>query len=74
MSKKKSKGDVHWFLRQKDKRAFAYSTTATSELISALYELHKDMRLVLDAINFDPEAKAIVKHFVDNGEFFPVIR
>jgi hypothetical protein len=32
------------------------------------------MRLVLDAINFDPEAKAIVKHFVDNGEFFPVFR
>lgn len=67
MSKnKKSKGDVSWYLPN-TKRAFAYSTIATSDLIVVLSEMNNTTQEVYNAINYDPEAKAIVKHFIENG-------
>ena len=30
-------------------------------------EEYKDLRIVYNEINYDDEAKAIVKHFIDNG-------
>lgn len=57
---------VMWTLPGK-KRPFAYSTKATSDLIALLYEQFKDLRIVYDEINYDDDAKKIVKHFIDNG-------
>lgn len=59
-------GDVEWYLPNK-KRPFAYSTTATSDLIKILYDDLQDLRLVYNAINFDDEAKKIVKTYLDNN-------
>lgn len=61
-----TKGDVEWYLPNR-KRPFAYSTVATSDLITILYEELKDLRLVYSAINYDDEAKTIIKHYLDNG-------
>lgn len=65
MGKHKNQG-VEWTLPN-TKRPFAYSTKATSDLIAILYEQHKDLRIVYDEINYDDDAKRIVKHFIDNG-------
>lgn len=62
---KKIKGDIKWYLPN-TKRPFAYSTKATSDLIAVLYEQYKDLRIVYEQINYDAEAKAIVKKFIDN--------
>lgn len=64
--RKNQKHGVEWTLPNA-KRPFAYSTKATSDLIAILYEEHKDLRIVYNEINYDDEAKAIVKHFIDNG-------
>lgn len=67
MSKnRKSRGDVSWSLPG-TKRPFAYSTIATSDLIVVLSEIHKTAQDVYNAINYDDEAKAIVKHFIEKG-------
>lgn len=63
---KKIKGDVEWYLPN-SKRPFAYSTKATSDLIAVLYEQYQDLRVVYNQINYDDEAKTIVKKFIDNG-------
>lgn len=63
---KKIKGDVEWYLPNA-KRPFAYSTKATSDLIAVLYEQYQDLRVVYNQINYDDEAKTIVKKFIDNG-------
>lgn len=63
---KKSKGGVAWTVPGR-KRPFAYSTKATSDLIVVLYEQFGDLRQVYDAINYDADAKAIVKAYIDKG-------
>lgn len=63
---KKIKGDVEWYLPN-SKRPFAYSTKVTSDLIAVLYEQYQDLRVVYNQINYDDEAKTIVKKFIDNG-------
>lgn len=63
---KKYKGDVEWTLLNK-KRPFAYSTKATSNLIAILYEELQDLRLVYNAINYDDDAKKIVKNYINNN-------
>lgn len=62
---KKNRLPVEWYLPNK-KRPFAYSTVATSLVIKILYDEYKDLRLVYDAINYDEEAKQIVKYYIDN--------
>lgn len=66
MAKQGRKGDVAWYLPN-SKRPFAYSTRATSDTIAVLYEMYGDLQAVYDNIHYDEEAKAIVKHFLDNG-------
>ena len=64
--RRKSKGDVSWYLPN-NKKAFAHSTKATSDLIVVLSEMNKTTQDVYNAINYDDEAKAIVKHFIEEG-------
>lgn len=66
-------GSVAWYLPNK-KKPFAYSTKATSDVIALLYEYYKDLRLVYDNINYDDEAKEIVKFYIDNGVYQISIR
>lgn len=63
---KKIKGDVKWYLPNA-RQPFAYSTKATSDLIAALYKQYEDLRIVYNQINYDVEARAIVKKFIDSG-------
>lgn len=64
---KKYKGDIEWFLDDKAKKPFAYSTIATCDLIKVLYEQYKDLQSVYDHILFDEDAKEIVKGYLDHG-------
>ena len=64
--RKCSKGDVSWYLPN-TKRAFAYSTIATSEAIVFLSEMYQTTKDVFNAINYDNEAKAIVGYFIEKG-------
>lgn len=66
MAKANNKGDVHWYVPGK-KKPVAYSTVATSDLISLLSEDFETIQDVYDAINYDPEAKAIMKIYIDLG-------
>ncbi|MFE6967084.1 hypothetical protein ACFVAJ_18370 [Agromyces sp. NPDC057679] len=56
---RKSPGDVHWTLPGK-KRPFAYSTRATSDLVSVLAGDGHTVDSAAQAVNYDPEAKAIL--------------
>lgn len=58
--------DVNWCLPHL-KRSFAGSTVATSDLIVALSEEYLTTKDVYNSINYDPEAKEILKYFIDNG-------
>lgn len=66
MRKSNSKGDVDWCFPN-TKKPFAYSTVATSDLIVALSEEYLTTKDVYNSINYDPEAKDIVKKFIDKG-------
>lgn len=63
---KKKTMDVQWYLPN-EKKYFAESTKTTSDLLEALSEIHQTTKDVYNAINYDNEAKEIVKHFMDNG-------
>lgn len=62
----KKGADVNWYFPDK-KRPFAKSTISTSELITVLSEKYLTTKDVYYAINYDNEAKEIVKKFIDNG-------
>ena len=49
------------------KKAFAYSTVATSDLITVLSEKFLTVQDVYNAINYDNEAKEILNYFIQNG-------
>ena len=66
MAKAKIKGDVQWLVPGK-KKPIAYSTKATSDLIGLLAEDFETIQDVYDAINYDPEAKAIMQIYIDLG-------
>ena len=66
MSYSKIKGPVSWYLPN-TKKAFAYSTVATSDLIKVLSRRYITTLDVYHAINYDDKAKGIVKHFIENG-------
>lgn len=65
MGYKKGLG-VEWYLPN-EKRKFAESTVATSDLITVLSEEYLTTLDVYHAINYDDDAKGIVKHFIENG-------
>lgn len=58
--------DVEWRLPNR-KRPFAYSTTATSDLIALLSQEYTTIQEVYDHIYFDREAKAILKVYIEKG-------
>lgn len=66
MKRSNVKGDVNWYLPNTNK-AFAYSTKSTSDLIVVLSETNTTTIDVYNAINYDNEAKDILKHFIDKG-------
>ena len=64
--RKNNKGDVEWYFPD-TKKTFAHSTVATSDLIVTLSEQYIKTTDVYNAIDYDPEAKEIIKKFIDNG-------
>jgi hypothetical protein len=64
---KKQKHSVEWTLHKESKKPFATSTNAQSNMIEALIEPGDTFKDVYKKINYDPEAKAIVKEFIDSG-------
>lgn len=66
MSKRKSKGDIAWYIKGK-KRPIAYSTVATSDLISVLAQEGLTVLESYNYINYDMEAKAILQLYIENG-------
>lgn len=65
MRNKKGLG-VKWHLPNEEKK-FAESTVATSDFITVLSEKYLTVLDVYYAINYDEEAKEILKHFIENG-------
>ena len=63
---KKLKGDVQWTVPNK-KKPIAYSTRATSDLIVILSEDYETITDVYNAINYDEDAKEILKKYIDLG-------
>lgn len=66
--KRKSKGDVQWFV-PKRKTPIAYSTVSTKLLIDTFSDEDKTRTIqnVHDLINYDNEAKKILKLYIDRG-------
>lgn len=64
--RRRFKEDVAWCLLNR-KRPIAYSTKAASDLIVALADGERTIQEVYDAINYDPEAKAILKIYIEKG-------
>lgn len=62
------KGDVQWYLPKK-KRPIAYSTVSTKLLVDTLAEEDKTRTIkdVYNLINYNREAKDILKIYVDKG-------
>lgn len=60
------KNDVQWIFST-NKNPFAYSTKATSDLIVILSEKYLTVKDVFNNINYDDEAKEIVKQFINAG-------
>ena len=65
MGYKKGLG-VEWILPHQ-KRKFRESTVATSDLIVVLSERYMTTKDVYKAIHYDPDAKEIVKYFIEKG-------
>lgn len=67
MATRKNSGlGVHWTLPQK-KRPFTTTTVATNDLIVLLAEDGHTVNSAYNAINYDDEAKAVLKKFIENG-------
>ena len=66
MSRKTSRGDVHWYI-PKRKTPIAYSTTATSRLIGLLAEDGLTFGQAHTAVNYDDEAKDILMLYIERG-------
>lgn len=60
------KGDITWYA-PKRKKPIAYSTRATNDLIVLLSQECETISDVYNAINYDEEAKTILKKYIDLG-------
>ena len=58
--------DVMWHVPDK-KKPVAYSTFAASNLIVALSRDGCTIKELLDKINYDVEAKKVIKQYIDKG-------
>jgi len=61
-----TKGDVEWYLPG-EKKPFAHSTKATSDLIVMLSYMCKTIGEVYQNINYDPDAKKIIEMYIACG-------
>lgn len=69
MAYSKPKGDVSW-CKPKSKinsKPIAYSTVATNDLIVILSQMYDTIEDIYKAINYDQEAKEIMKKYIDLG-------
>ena len=66
MAYSKPKGDVLYYIPKK-KKPIAYSSQSTNDLIVILSRLNNTIQDVYDAINYDDEAKNVIKKFIDLG-------
>lgn len=57
---------ARWYIPM-TKRPFAKSTEAVRDLIEILSEEYLTVEDVYNAINYEPDAKEIVKYFIDKG-------
>lgn len=65
--RRKLKGDVLWYIPKK-KKPIAYSSKAASDLIVLLAEeTNGTIKEVYEQINYDQEAKKVLKAYTDNG-------
>ena len=67
MSKRKSLGDVIWWLTPTSKRPLAYSTVVTRDLIKYLSEDFDTVQEIYDNINYCDEGKKILQKYIDAG-------
>lgn len=58
--------DVYWTLPHQ-KKYFTSTTIATDDLIIALSEDNMTVKDVYNAINYDEDAKEVLKGFIDSG-------
>ena len=58
--------DVYWTLPHQ-KRYFMSTTIATDNLIVSLSEENMTVKDVYEAINYDEDAKEVLKYFIDAG-------
>lgn len=58
--------DVYWPLPHQ-KRYFMSTTIVTDNLIVSLSEENMTVKDVYEAINYDEDAKEVLKHFIDAG-------
>jgi predicted metal-dependent RNase len=63
---KRSKGDVMYTVPNK-KKPIAYSTVATQDLIVILAQDYETISDVYNAINYDQDAKDVLKKYIDLG-------
>lgn len=66
MSVKREKGDVRWTIPYR-KTPIAWSTVATSNLITALMEPNDTIASLRQKINYDVEAKAVLDAYIEKG-------
>lgn len=63
---KRSRGDVEYRIPKK-KKPIAYSTKATSDLIVVLAQDYETISDVYNAVNYDQDAKDVLKKYIDLG-------
>ena len=63
---KKTKNDIWWHI-PKRKSPIAYSTRAANDLIVALAEDGGTIKEIYARINYDEEARAILRKYIDCG-------
>lgn len=63
---KRSRGDVMYTVPNK-KKPIAYSTVATQDLIVILAQDYETISDVYNAINYDQDAKDVLKKYIDLG-------
>lgn len=66
MSVNREKGDVRWTIPNR-KTPIAWSTVATSNLITALMEPNDTIASLRQKIYYDVEAKAVLDAYIEKG-------
>lgn len=63
----KRKGDVSWYLRNKDKKPIAYSTKAVSDYIAYLRKFCKSYDEMLENCVYAPDERKIITIYKENN-------